>query len=656
MKEKNKQHTRRFLLVLAIMSFLIAAFEGTLYYSEKPAFFRILLVLQNSINAFAFKPSISLTDAITLMDNHRTPLYIAIGYSYGAAVFTAPYCTLAVVYKVLERLMRVMFGLRHGKRDEHIAVFGYNDSVRAMLRNYDQSAHKKRCIHIISEYAFTSEERYELISKGCRLHQMAVLRADEKELHFLMEKAMLDRADHVILFEDSSVTNFSLLQIFSLTEGDGRFALKSGTRITCRCEDDSIGELIADYYRTSADGKTGYSLEIVSIPELQVRKMFCEKPLHSTFLHTDLPVSQWHTHLLILGFGQIGQQTLLQAINLGVFHSQNEIVIDIYDQDIANRMEIFANRFAMQTFEKDGLTICLRPEAADGRLLIRGHKLNVRFQEFFEEIRVCHREMPFTYAVAAIDDISVGVHCVMQLAALFTECGTPHIPILMRMDSDRRLAKYINNNDSTLADVFLIEDRAIVLSLDLILNREINSMARQFHHLYSGIQVVSKNEMGWDTDIADAEELWSSTSLFRRESSKALAAHSSVKQVIFERLAKELGLSDVDAAIDALIGTDGSLMTYDGKIWHLREDEDGFLAALAKSPFADAAARMEHRRWCYFVASSGWRYGVRDDARKIHNCLLTFDALCQDENGRTTVKYDLMALMQRYLAHEKAEA
>lgn len=651
MKDSQKYRTQRLLLLLAIVSFLVAVLEGCLYYAEEPVFFRILLILQNGINAFAFKPSITLTNAIDLMASHQTPLYTVVGYAYGAAVFTAPYCTIAMVYKVLERVMRVVFSLRRRSRGEHIILFGYNADVRAMLRNYRRTGRRNPCIHIIADYQFSSEERYALTKQGHCLHSLNALRAEEQELHALLRRACVDQADHIILFEENPVSNFSLLQIFSLHKDDGGFALKPGAKITCRCEDPSIGELIADHYRPDADGSYGYDLELVSIPELQVRRMYSECPLHTCYLGSDVPLREWHAHVLLIGFGTIGQQALLQAINLGVVHRQNRIVIDVYDTDIDSRMEIFANRFHARSFEKNGRTLRIRPETADGELLIRCHPEDVRTSGFFETIEAAHAEMPYTYVVAAIDDVSIGVHCAMRLSRIFSEHSDRHTPILLRMDSDRRLASYIHHNTGSFSDVRLLEERSVVLTLDNILNREVNTMAKRFHHLYSGIQVVSKGESGWDTGTETAEALWNGTSLFKRDSSKALASHSSVKQVILDQLVRELKLPGVDEAIAQRIGEDGSLMTYDGKIWHLREDEDAFLRALEADAFADTVAAMEHRRWCYFVASVGWYGGKpRNDARKVHDCLVPFDALCADEKGRTTVKYDLMVLMQRYLS------
>lgn len=251
MKEKNKIKMGKVLFFLAVISFLIATVEGFLFYTEENPFFRMLLIIQNSINAFGFNPSISLNDAMGLMQNESSALYAVVGYAYGIAVFTAPYCTLAVMYKVLERIMHVVFDFRNHKNAEHVVVFGYNSDVKAMLANYVPDAGRELCVHIVTQQELSSEESYTLSKKGYKVHCFDVLKASEDELVYLLKKAGADIASNIILFEDSSIKNFSLLQMFPLNEEEKerKIQLKYGAKITCRCDEDAIGELIADYYR-----------------------------------------------------------------------------------------------------------------------------------------------------------------------------------------------------------------------------------------------------------------------------------------------------------------------------------------------------------------------------------------------------------------------
>ena len=109
---KKDRNTHRFLLILAVLSFLIAAMQGMLYYSSYDTFFKILLVLQNSINAFGFKATITIKDVVAFIDKDPSFTKLSVGYAYCIAVFTAPYCTVSFVYKFLERMLRLMLSRR----------------------------------------------------------------------------------------------------------------------------------------------------------------------------------------------------------------------------------------------------------------------------------------------------------------------------------------------------------------------------------------------------------------------------------------------------------------------------------------------------------------------------------------------------------------
>ena len=47
----------------------------------------------------------------------------------------------------------------------------------------------------------------------------------------------------------------------------------------------------------------------------------------------------------------------------------------------------------------------------------------------------------------------------------------------------------------------------------------------------------------------------------------------------------------------------------------------------------DLMAQMEHGRWNIERLSDGWRYGPRDDAKKLHNCLTAWDKLSDGPDG-----------------------
>ena len=79
---KGRKNTTRLIFLLAVLSFLIATAQGIIYYKNYDSFFKVLLVLQNSINAFGFKASVTIKDTVAFMKDNPSVLNKGIGYAY----------------------------------------------------------------------------------------------------------------------------------------------------------------------------------------------------------------------------------------------------------------------------------------------------------------------------------------------------------------------------------------------------------------------------------------------------------------------------------------------------------------------------------------------------------------------------------------------
>ncbi|HBB71311.1 MAG TPA: hypothetical protein DCZ71_01730 [Ruminococcus sp.] len=652
MKNNSRKRTTRLIFILAVLSFIIATVQGVIYYKNYEPFFKLLLVLQNSINAFGFKSAVTIKDTVAFIKDDPSVLNKAVGYAYCIAVFTAPYCTLSFIYKFLERILRFIIFFRRDKNCRHIVVFGMNSDVRSMLRN-DVSDPKKTCVHIVTAEQPGQEELYRLNKAGYEVHCADVLKAGESELPALLAKTHITSAANIILFEDSSIRNFSLLQLFRLNEEDSpdRIKLAEGAKVSCRCEEEGIGRLIAGYYNSTDGSDAFFDLELVGLPEMQIHKMYSDHPLHSVYKDTGTPLKDWTVHLLVAGFGQLGQQAVLQAMNLGVVHEQNRIIIDVFDCKIRDKKAVFLNQFSSDTFDITDDCAVLRSEAADGLLEIHFSELNISHAGFYDAIRRRNAEVPYSYAVIALENIDLAVNCAMQLEEMFGE-KEQRPPILMRMDTDRRLAKYISSDNSSLADVRLIDDRSIVITLDMIIDSTIDRSAKDYNHFYNNIALLTADEAGAaDNSDEDPEREWNRLKLFRRSSSKAAAYHDEVKNDILPKLAAENGAELADK-LKELIGKEGSLMEYTGSAWRMKGTENELLEAMKKDAFAYGLASLEHRRWCCYMASIGWRAGERSDRFRRNPCLVTQEKLM--ETRPEMCKYDLMSLMARYKKMNKA--
>lgn len=657
MKEKTKFKARKALCVLAIISTCIATMEGLLFYNSDEygnLFFRLLLVLQNSIYAFTFRTTISLKDAMNFMDSNPTFLNMVVGYAYGIAVFTAPYCTIAFLYKILERLFRLLLVTRVHNDDEHIVIFGYNEDVKILLNNGITISPKKDReetflprrkpkyrIHIVEFDGISTEEKYELMKKGYYVHQFDFRKASQEELEYLMKQSFAGKAKYILLMEESSINNFSLLQMFRLknTEKTKRVVLREEVKIFCRCEDSGVERLIGDYYDNGIDREVGaaYDLELFSFSEYQVRAMYDETPLHFYYVDSELPIEQWDLNLLIIGFGKIGQQALLQAMNNGVFHGENKICIDVVDYNIEEKAGIFANYFSDDMFEMDNSHFKVCSDVADGSLEIRFHNMDVRYRQF--HALMGEGAKTYNYVIIALSDTTTAMHCALELEEVFMRYGKKNVPIVMRMDYDKRVAEYVTNNETTFSDVRIMKDKEELLTLDDIVNDSIDQKAKDYHFFYQRIQIGETGK----------EMPWNKLQLTMRDSNRAVANHEKIKARFIESLIKEYGLKK-EELIETLVGKEGKLLHYDGTGWKLNGEEvvkkQVFEQALRENRLGYEMAKMEHRRWTYFMLSRGWSVDKSRSSKRSNPCILPQEKLMK--SNIEICQYDLMYLLAEY--------
>ena len=663
MKEWMKIKTNKALFVLAVASFAIITVEGLVYFSSyEEVLFRVLLILENTLKAFTFKATISLESARDFMLKDPTPFKTVLSYLYMLCIFTAPYCTIATVYKLLERVLKFTFWLHRSSVCENVVVFGYNDAVRHLMRNADG---KKQRTHVICGNEPSEEERYLLVRNNVKLHMFDLTKARDAEVKSLLKGIDIDKAAKILLMEESSIRNFSLLQALG---NDAEIRLAEGVKVFCRCEDEGIGRLIENYYDTADAGakRSRFDLEIIDLPKLQVRSMYADKPLHACRLKAPEEVrkdpASWRTHLLIIGFGRVGQQALLQAMNLGVSHSENPIVIDVIDKDVDKNRDLFFNHFGEGAFIEDAAhagEFSINPAWTDGSLLLRFHAMDVRYGAFRRKLRqLCEGEAGlFTYVVCAIDQADAGIHSISEIWRFLhgtDETYAQTVPIMVRMDSDRRLQEYIRGDagGSWIEGVNLMRTPDRILNFEELFAKEQDEAAKQCNAYYAKMTFDAQGPAGPQGE-ADRQAAWASLTLFRRNANRAAAAHSGVLRDVLD-----CSLGERKAAVmDSLFEGDNALIRYDDGVWRFAQTDEAFVRRVLRDDeaFAREMLKTEHRRWCYYMASIGWeppahneRGARKDDGLCTNPCLVPWSDLLHLQ--QESCKYDLMPLMAVYEA------
>ena len=434
----------------------------------------------------------------------------------------------------------------------------------------------------------------------------------------------------------------------------------------CYCEDEEIHDILEDYYNGLKDKP---DLELFSINELRVRKVYEEVPLHSYYFDKkhgmvkDVLVEDWNLHMVVVGLGKLGQRMILQAMTQGVVHSKSDMIFDVIDCNIEEQKEIFANHFSSLCMDmsKENEWQLGSPHA-DGRLIIRFHNMDARRKSFQSLLMDIGKDLPPTYIAVCITDEKNSLHCMLEVEKYLHRQGLVHVPVGVRMENDVRMSEFLISNNQKHKNVFVIEDIKNAISLDDMLSQSLNCAAKNNHYLYKKLNMVCnpQHEMVVE-DVeyisnklmlteSEMETGWRALPLFKRDSNRASSLHLNVKRDILDAYKGIEKDRDVffEELWDKYFGKNGKIRKQ-GTQWVFKGTNEELNQYITKDVLLNEMAMMEHRRWCYFMASIGWKskyeQSIREEESKIHPCLVDWKELLTNEELCENCKYDLQSLL-----------
>ncbi len=384
------------------------------------------------------------------------------------------------------------------------------------------------------------KEVRELMKQNVFFRRMDCVYAPEENLRELLDEVRVQRTGKIFLLDDSSMRNASLyLRLCKLAKSAPEGALfPEGAVCCCRCAENCVRELVTDYFDVD---RPSLGLYLFDLAELRVRKAFRRYPLWGNQFQAQraidptLPAEQFNVHILIVGFGGVGEQFLRQTVNLGVAHSDSTILIDVVDQDAIRKKERFCSALELDDAFVGDNEIRVgagRPGAdmADGLLRIRFHEIDVRENRFSQFLRETAAEMPLTYAAVCIKDLDAGIRCISAIERYTADEAHP-FPVAVKLECSEQLAEYLDRNDKTFGTVFAMDGIGPEKAFTLrdIYNSRTEKQARAYHEIYRSISFAPQGESvtpgaGWD-------EL----KLYQQQANRLLYCHAQTKAYVLAR-------------------------------------------------------------------------------------------------------------------------
>ena len=634
---------KRVVTLLALLSFVVASLEGFIYYGRYEEFglFRIFLTLQNSFQAFLFVPSLSAETVLQDLSQGGSTGELYIGLAYVAAAFIAPLCTATAAFVAIEKFFRRQVRQWKIRRSEGILIFGYNETVKLLLQGQRAlAASDHSIVHIVTNLQLSEKEELALMKANIYLRRLDCAYASKEELRHMLQEVGSPRIRKIFLLEDSSMRNVSLyFQLSELTQDQAQPVFHPEAICCCCCTEFYARELAQDYF----DRKhPPLDLHLFDLAEVRVRRTLERCPLFgnrfSTPLDPDssLPTQRYDIHVLIVGFGDVGEQFLRQTINTGVAHADSTILIDVVDQCAQHRKKVFCNALQLEELEESENEICIggtdaTRAAADGLLRIRFHQMDTTESDFIRLFQTISREMPVNYAAICIKDLDVAVRCVSAIERCINQ--TQPFPVAVKLEGGEQLAEYLDQNDTTYSNVYAVGgiSQQGALALDEILDPQTEQTARSYHQIYRTIH------FGLPQEDATIGPDWDELNYYQQRANRLLCWHNHTKEYILRTAdPREPAVTLREHLTQAGIDVAYQNYTYDSS-------EEELLQRLEQDPVLNQMMRLEHRRWCYAMLFDGWsgNCSKKNEALKQTPYLCKWDVLAPHVK-----KYDLMpALM-----------
>lgn len=623
--KRNKY--KDYLWYTALVVFVLCIIEGLMYYhGEDNTFLKISLNIQNAIKAYKIDPDIKQSEAISfLAESGGGILMTIITYLYCASVIVAPFCTIGALTVLILKPANYVKGLLKRRHENSILVLG-----SGVYKNNFIYALAKDCnVTVVEADGITEDRKLKYLNHGIKFVQ----KYSDMPMANVLKSLKLSRFNDFLLCDENVMENIDNMKLLLSFNTLGKTKDGNYQQMYIGCNDSSMGEIIRQYY-DRLDNKS-IDINIIDINQMAVNKMFAEHPVFMANTKDNLDV-----HMGIIGFGEFGQHTLLQALNMSVLSAESKICIDVYDKDMDNIIGAFMKHFSVDIL--DGLKFVSEeiflgeqteyyelelPVAGserfcmDGSVVIRFWKTDAQTLQFSKIFDRCNAAMNFTYLVVAMGDTHSMANTIIELKQLLYKkdrSSAVKTPIIIRTKSKNNIVEIYNEDN-----LFEITQNKDIFSYESLTNHRIVDEAKLFNHRYNVLYDVlsqyksdgivlddkfmlkikehlTEDVLRIEQDGSVLDSSWHKMKIFDRESSIAQAMHQNVK--------------------DWLVNKE--------HIYSYEADKEEL-------------ERIEHRRWTIFMITQGFKYEKserKDMNAKTHPCILDWEHLKVEKPD--TLEYD----------------
>jgi voltage-gated potassium channel Kch len=482
----------------------------------------------------------------------------------------AAWKTAAALFRERFKLLRLPY------HKQHIVICGLGERGLQLVREYCRKPEKVVVVEADGENDFIST---------CRALGALVIVGDATE-EVVMRRAGIGRARCVFAISGDDGSNFEIGALVSRL-----IALMPRSKpqhITCYVAVNNI--LLTDINPSSRileHNLKDCTTRIIRINDLAARLLFRDHPLDRARITPNDPTV---VHLIIAGFGAMGESVALQAARIGHFANGKKLRITAIDRDAVRK-----GKLLLQTMP--GLSECCDIEFIDRDID------TAEFGEFVRDRISQPGSLPFL--TFCLNDNTTSVSYALRLRRIVADTT---MPIHVRLSDDSGLGVLLDDAGPRQVNIHGFGMVDHTCTQGMIENEELDKLARTIHEGYC------RERMAEGVSPNDSALLpWDKLESTLRESNRQQADHIPFKL-------RACGYKMVEAGA----------CPEKSRIMEFSPEQRQILG------------RMEHARWNAERLLSGWRYGPKKDvANSITPYLVAWEKLPENIQA-----YDIQAIQK----------
>jgi hypothetical protein len=386
----------------------------------------------------------------------------------------------------------------------------------------------------------------------------------------LLKKARVEAAEYLIIECGEDTTNVEItFKIYGLLKESGR-----GRKCTCFVH--IVNLMLHNLIKRNkifTDTRDRLEIRFFNVYQNSARLLLKEHPLDYK------PISVHdgkQVHLVIIGFGQMGESLLLQAVRISHFANMKKLMVTIIDQRAEWKEKILFDQYPNL---KELVEISFQQSDVQDPEVVRLITTIIDNGMFIPTIALCMDNDGNNFSLALY---------------LNEKLKNRKVPIKIRMNDDTGVATLFREKANLFPQINIFGMMHQTCSFLNLKNETIDKVARERHERH----VEKKINAGGNPDQDKFLVSWNELDEEIRDDNRSQVDHMFIKLRAIERY-KNASLTNIPDSI-----------TFSAEEVEL-------------------LARMEHARWCAYRYLEGWSYkpGEKDIKNKTSPYLLDYNQL-----------------------------